>query len=199
MPLTKDNKTFVRAAKLGRRMIWLHTYAERFQADGQEKEVPKGKATTIKGVSSDPAHYPTEFSYDAANQELMVGDGRFGPVAPNVWEFEVSGLMVVQSWLGYRMKKRAGKKSSPLDDIRPERWAARMSDELLELLWVLEETLAMEPELEKMLDEIVAGVCFIAAELPTPQPEERKAPGSEGVDKGFLGIMGVEEDETADE
>jgi hypothetical protein len=60
-----------------------------------------------------------------------VGNSRFGPVTPEVWEFEVSGLKVVQSWLGYRMKKRARKKSSLLDDIRPERWTARMSDESL--------------------------------------------------------------------
>jgi hypothetical protein len=37
----------------------------------------------------------------------------------------MSGLKVVQLWLGYRMKKRARKKSSPLDDIRPEHRAAR--------------------------------------------------------------------------
>ncbi|AUM73085.1 hypothetical protein [Paracoccus jeotgali] len=75
------------------------------------------------------------------------------------------------------MKKRAGKKSSPLDDIRPERWTARMSDEFLELLWVLESTLAMEPELEKVLDRVVAGPCFAAAHLPAPTPEQRKVPG----------------------
>ena len=105
-----------------------------------------------------------------------MGDGRFGPVAPEVWAFEVSGLKVVQSWLGYRMKKRAGRKSSPLDDIRPECWTARMSDEFLELLWVLEGTLALEPELERVVDTVVAGPCFTAAELPQPEPWERKAP-----------------------
>jgi len=73
-----------------------------------------------------------------------VGDGGFGPVAPAVWEIEVSGLKVVQSWLGYRMKKRPGKKSSPFDDTRPERWTARMSDAFLELLWALGSTLVME-------------------------------------------------------
>jgi hypothetical protein len=136
VPLTKDGKTFANAAKLGRKLIWLHTYAERFQSEGRGDEVPKGKATTIKGISADPAQYPTEYSYDSAKREITIGGGRIGPVAPEVWEFEVSGLKVVQSWLGYRMKKRAGKKSSPLDDIRPERWTARMSDELLEVLWL---------------------------------------------------------------
>lgn len=195
VPLTKDGKAFSETAKLGRKLIWLHTYAERFREKDRGEEVPKGKATTIRGVSSLAAHYPEEYSYDAAKQEIAVGDGRFGPVTPEVWEFEVSGLKVVQSWLGYRMKKRAGKKSSSLDDIRPERWTARMSDELLELLWVLEATLAMEPELEKALDKVVAGPCFTAAELPTPKPEERKAPGSVSAAGGLLGLMGVEEDE----
>jgi len=119
-----------------------------------------------------------------------VGDGRCGPVAPEVWEFEVSGLKAVQSWLGYRMKKRAGKKSSLLDDVRPERWTARMSDEFLELLWVLESTLAMEPELEKALDKVVAGLCFTAAERPTPKPEERKAPGAVSATGALLELMG---------
>lgn len=98
---------------------------------------------------------------------------------PQIWEFEVSGLKVVQSWPGYRMKARAGKKSSPLDDIRPERWTAQMSDELLELLWVLEATLALEPQLEQMLDKIIASPCFKADDLPQPKPSERKPPDGE--------------------
>ena len=52
-----------------------------------------------------------------------------------------------------------------------------MSDEFLELLWVLEATLAMEPELEKVLGKVVAGPCFAAADLPAPTAEQRKASG----------------------
>ena len=137
---------------------------------------PRGRATTIKGVSSAPSAYPEQYGYVPAKQEITVGDGCFGPVSTEVWEFEVSGLKVVQSWLGYRMKSRKWRKSSPLDDIRPERWTPRMSDELLELLWVLEATLAMEPQLNGVLDKVVAGPCFTAAELPQPQPHEPKPP-----------------------
>ena len=197
VPLTKDGETFEEAAKLGRRLIWLHTYAERFQGEDRGDQVPQGTATTIKGVSTDPALYPAEYDYDEEKREIIVGDGRFGPVAPEVWAFEVSGLKVVQSWLGYRMKKRAGKKSSPLDDIRPERWTARMSDELLELLWVLEATLAMEPQLENMLEKVVAGPCFAAAELPAPTPEQRKAPSKPGA-AGTQMSMFDGEDEAAE-
>jgi hypothetical protein len=189
VPLTKDGTNFAEATKLGRKMIWLHTYAERFRGEDRGDEVPQGKATTIKGVSSDTAHYPAEYGYDPAKQEIAVGDGRFGPVASEVWEFEVSALKVVQSWLGYRMKKRAGKKSSPLDDIRPERWTARMTDEFLELLWVLEATVAMEPELAAVLDRVVSGVCFTAVELPTPSPEERKAPHAVSAEGELLALL----------
>jgi hypothetical protein len=198
VPMTKDGATFADAAKLGRKLIWLHTYAARFQDASQGDEVPIGKATTIKGVSSAPAHYPAEYAYDPAKREITVGDGRFGPIAPEVWEFEVSGLKVVQSWLGYRMKKRAGKKSSPLDDIRPERWTARMSDEFLELLWVLEGTLAMELDLAAALDKVVSGPCFAASDLPQPTAAERKAPGATSAAGDLLALLEDDADDDDD-
>jgi len=172
VPVTKDGTLFFEAAALGGRLIWLHTYGERFG----EGSIPLGAAKCREAIPSDPERYPERFDYDPAAREIRVGGGRIGPVAPELWAFEVSGLKVVQSWLGYRMKQRAGKKSSPLDDIRPERWTPRMTDELLELLWVLEATLAMEPELESVLDKVVASDCFKADELPQPTDAQREAP-----------------------
>ncbi|MDP8940781.1 MAG: hypothetical protein M3N10_10935 [Actinomycetota bacterium] len=93
-----------------------------------------------------------------------------------VWEYEVSGLRVVRSWLGYRMKEPAGKSSSPLDEIRPERWTGGMTMELLELLWVLEATVEKEPELAAFLQTIIDSPTFEAAELPEPSAAERKPP-----------------------
>lgn len=178
VPLTRDAELFADTAALGRKLIWLHTYAERFQDRGRGPEVPQGSATTRRGISSDPARYPETYDYDPAAQEIAVGDGRFGPVSFPVWDYDVSGLKVVQSWLGYRMRKRAGKASSPLDDIRPERWTPTMSDELLELLWVLEATLAMDGELADALDRVVAGSCFTAADLPQPTTKDKEAPAT---------------------
>lgn len=196
--MTRSGAIFADAVKLGRKLIWLHTYAARFQDATQGDEVPNGRATTIKGVSSAPTQYPAEYGYDPARREITAGDGRFGPVAPEVWDFEVSGLKVVQSWLGDRKKKRAGKKSSPLDDFRPERWTARMSDEFLELLWVLEATLAMEPDLAAVLDRVVAGPRFAASDLPQPTDAERKAPGAARAAGDLLALM-EDEDAAADD
>lgn len=68
---------------------------------------------------------------------------------------------------------------APLDQIQPERWTAALTDELLELLWVLEGTVALLPEARSLLDEIVAGPLFLAAELPHPSAAERRPPLSE--------------------
>jgi len=117
---------------------------------------------------------PNKFDYDPATQRLTVGNGMFGPVSPAVWEFEVSGLKVLKSWLGYRMKKRKGRKSSPLDDIRPTRWT--QTDELLRLLAILEHTIEVTPAAAKLLDDIVSGPLIPASDLPSPTAAQRKPP-----------------------
>ena len=40
VPLTRNPKTFAEVTALGRRLIWLHTYAERFRGEGRGDEVP---------------------------------------------------------------------------------------------------------------------------------------------------------------
>lgn len=102
----------------------------------------------------------------------------FAPVAPEARAFSVSGLDVIGSWLDYRMKDGAGRRSSPLDDIRPTIWPEAFTKELLELLWVLERTVSLGPELNRLLDEIVAGDVIPAGELPTPTDKEREPPSS---------------------
>ena len=86
----------------------------------------------------------------------------------------MSGLQVVKSWLNYRKLVPSGRKSSPLDEIRPERWT--FGEELIELLWLLEATIALEPEGVTLLDEVCASPLFSADDLPTPTNEERKPP-----------------------
>jgi len=66
------------------------------------------------------------------------------------------------AWLGYRMRSRKGKKSSTLDNIYPHSWTAQFTTELLELLWVLEATLATYSQQAQLLDEILASSLFKA-------------------------------------
>lgn len=170
VPLTLDRELFEAACAIGRRLIYLHSYGERF---GQGQTWPKGRARCTRAVPTDGL--PEAFGYDAASQTLQVGDGQFGPVAPAVWDFEVSGLKVVQSWLGYRMKTRKGKKSSPLDGITPEGWPPEFTSELLRLLHLLEETLEIYPRQEALLERIVQGTLLLAGKLG-PVPKEYREP-----------------------
>ena len=85
-----------------------------------------------------------------------------------------------------RMKKGAGKKSSPLDNIRPERWTSQFTTELLELLWVLEATVAGYPEQAKLLEAIAAGPCFQADELPAVPNEMRQPLPYQEANQGTL-------------
>ena len=176
LPITKNADLFGRVADLGERLLHLHTYGERFTGSGRGTGVPRGKAECPKGVS--PDRYPDGHAYDAERQTLRVGAGEhageFAPVAPEVWDYSVSGMRIVESWLNRRKENRSGRKSSPLDDIRPERWT--FGEELLELLWVLEGTLALEPEGAALLAEVCASPLFTAAELPAPSAAERKPP-----------------------
>ena len=139
-------------------------------------EVPAGSARCIKGIPDTPGGYPETFDYNESTRTLQVGTGEFAPVAPEIFNFEVSGLMVVQSWLKYRMKHGAGKKSSPLDDIRPERWTPEFTKELLNLLWILEATLKEYPRQAALLEEVLAGPLFTAGEFPEVPEEARQAP-----------------------
>ena len=177
VPITTDATLFERAAGLGRRLIWLHTYGERLvPPGGRARRIPQGAARYEKPIRATEASFPTSHSYDETTRELRVGEGVFAPVSPEVRAFSVSGLDVVGSWLDYRMKDGAGRRSSPLDEIRPTVWPASFTKELLELLWVLEHTVALGPDLDATLDSIVAGETIPANELPQPTDEERAPP-----------------------
>lgn len=177
LPLTKNKKLFLQLADHGSRLLNLHTYGRRF-GRSDKGYIEAGSARCMVGISPDGFEV---FSYDLETKALRVGDGEFSPVAPEVWEYSVSGLQVVKSWLGYRKRKRSGRKSSPLDDIRPERWESKMTEELLELLWVLEGTLDLQPEGERLLELACASDLFSQDELPAPTPQERQPPRAEAV------------------
>ena len=176
LPLTRDAALFGKVADHGARLLYLHTWGERYRSDGDDGYVPQGAARCTAPVSLDT--YPEGYEYDAAAQTLGVGDGKFSPVAPEIWEFSVSGYSIVKSWLDRRKREPSGRKSSSLDRIRPERWD--FTQELLELLWVLEATLATRCEGEALLDRVCAGPLFSADDLPTPTKAERQPPRRDG-------------------
>ena len=176
LPITKDSDLFARVADLGEHLLYLHSYGKRFPQGGSNASVSGGKARCTKAVSTE--EYPTTYHHDEMSQVLYVGEGEhrgeFSPVSTAVWDYSVSGLRIVKSWLDRRKAEPSGRRTSSLNDILPERWV--FSEELLELLWVLESTIELEPEGEALLDEVCASPLFTADELPTPTDAERKPP-----------------------
>ena len=114
VPLTKDAALFAKVHDIGARLLWLHTYGKRFIPKGlQAGHLPKGKARCIKPVPGDAGNYPENFENDGSKEMLRVGEGEFAPVSPEIYEFEISGLKVVQSWLKYRMRGGGGRSPRP--------------------------------------------------------------------------------------
>ena len=172
LPITKDADLFQRVASLGARLVHLHTYGTRFGNVGDDGSVPQGAALCTVGGSS--TALPNDCTYEPAIETLTVGERKFAPVTREVWEYSVSGYQVVKSWLDRRKLNRSGRRSSPLDDIRPERW--EFTEDLLNLLWVIEGTLDLQAVGAELLDEVCVSELFRSDELPSPSEEERKPP-----------------------
>ena len=174
VPLTADAATFREAADRGGRLLWLHTYGERFTAHADPAGFPTGVARCTAAVP--PTPLPDRFEYDPEGRTLHVGDGAFAPVSPAVWAFEVSGLKVLRSWLDNRSANPGGRTSSPLDAIRPARWTAEFTAELLRLLAILEATVVGYDSQSALLDRVLAGPLIPAADLPPVPAAARKPP-----------------------
>lgn len=189
VPVTKEPALFTRAVELGRRLVWQHTFGERFVPAGQRRgEVPAGRARSTRVVPQTLEGYPEDFAYDPARQLLRVGAGEFAPVSPEVWDFRVSGLNVLESWLNYRRKAGAGRQTSPLDRIRPAQWTAALTQELLELIWVLEATVESLPRLAELFNSVIEGATFTAEEFPQPSEDERRPPAEAEAESDQQGL-----------
>ena len=177
VPLTAEAPLFAEAVTLGREVIWLHTYGERF-ADpegGRPKgppRLPRERAPRIPADGEIPStELPEEMSYDAARQRLIVGKGHIDNVTPAMWSYEVSGKQVVPQWFSYRRRDRTRpiigdrRPPSPLDSIQPDGWLAEYTSDLLDLLNVLGRLVDLEPRQGDLLDRVCAGRLITAGDL----------------------------------
>jgi hypothetical protein len=145
VPVTCDGRLFSHAAALGHELLRLHTY---------QRVVP-GTTVCVAEINGE---YPREYSFSPADCRLVVGNGALAPLALDVWAYSVSGMQVVPAWLRRRLRPRKGR--SPLDAVLPREWTPSLTRELLELIWLLEATLTLEPALEALLAQITASECF---------------------------------------
>jgi hypothetical protein len=171
IPITAQPKLFAEAIELGRRIIWLHTFGERFADPKADRpagppRLPKERAPRIPkdgAIPDDVASMPDEIDYDESKRRLLVGKGFVDNVPPAVWEYEVSGKRVLTQWFSYRKKNRErpiiGDRRPPskLGEIQPDHWLAEYTTELLNVLHVLALLVEMEPDQAKLLEAICDG------------------------------------------
>ncbi|RJF65056.1 type ISP restriction/modification enzyme [Rhodopseudomonas palustris] len=179
LPITADAALFDEAVRLGREVIWLHCYGERFAdpAAGRPKQaprLPKASAPRIPAegaVPSAPEPLPDSISYDPATKRLRIGEGFVENVTPEMWAYEVSGKKVVWEWFSDRRRDRtkpiiADKRPpSPLDSIQPDGWLAEYTSDLLDLLNVLGRLIELEPAQADLLDRVCASHLFSRDDL----------------------------------
>jgi hypothetical protein len=179
VPLTADKKLFARAAEIGREVIWLHTFGERFadptkgRPAGQPKlpEAERPKVLAGHPIPDTPQGFPDTIDYDPAKRELKIGNGVIAPVAPEVWAYEVSGKPVLRQWFSYRRKYREKpqfgdrRPPSPLGEIQPDHWLSEYTTELLNVINVLGLLVKLEPKQAALLDEIVDGPLIPASKI----------------------------------
>lgn len=178
IPLTAEAKLFREAAKLGRELIWLHTFGERFAdpTKGRPAEPPRmpREGPTIPKVGAIPssgAGMPDDLTYDPATRRLNVGAGFIDNVPPGVWGYEVSGKQVLKQWFSCRKKNRERpmigdrRQPSPLGDIQPDHWLPEYTTELLNVLHVLGRLVELEPKQADLLERICNGPTIAADKL----------------------------------
>ena len=179
-PMTADASLFQEAIRIGREVIWLHCFGERFSdpSEGRAKGAPRLLSADERPVvpkagriPTEPARFPNSINYDAAVRELHVGQGFIKNVPNEVWEYEVSGKQVLMQWFSYRRLDRSrpimGDRRTPsrLNSIQPDAWLAEYTTELLNLLHVLGRLVKLETRQADLLNRICGGTVLHVDDL----------------------------------
>ena len=170
-PMTADTSLFAEAVEIGREVIWLHCFGERFADPGAGRpsgapRMPARERPVVPrdgAIPADPDRFPNRIEYDAGSQRLRIGNGYVDNVPRAVWEYEVSGKQVLVQWFSYRRLDRSRpiigdrRPPSPLENIQPEGWLAEYTSELMNVLHVLGRLVALEPRQADLLSRICDG------------------------------------------
>lgn len=179
VPITASTEIFAAAVELGRTIIWLHTFGERFADPKRGRPVgpprlSKEVAPRIPAggaISQDPEEMPDSIDYDEAKRRLLIGHGYVESVPPQVWNYEVSGKQVLRQWFSYRRANRERpiigdrRQPSKLGEIQPNHWLAEYTTELINVLNVLGRLVELEQAQAELLEQICSGQTISAEEL----------------------------------
>ncbi|MEU6776157.1 type ISP restriction/modification enzyme [Streptomyces sp. NPDC046759] len=165
VPLTDDPGIWSSGVELGRRMLWL------MRRDGERPKLPGGRRPYVRAPL--PTR-PVTLHYDQEEETLHLDGGRISPVPPQVWEYEVAGTRVLESWFTTRTSPG---EPGTLAAIRPADWPQTWTSELLELITVLALLAELRPQRAelKVTSAVSATDLLRAGVLPVPDASRRPA------------------------
>ncbi len=171
IPLTAVSQLWREAVEIGRHIIWLHTFGERFSDKrlGRPLRILPGRPNVLQPIPGSPEQLPGKMEYRPFDNCLILGWDHFGcigPVTPGAAEYEISGMRIVSHWFDYRKRNPSGRRgASDLDTENLRRWTNQMTEELRDLIAVLEGCVSLEQRQADLLDRIVRGPILSTAEL----------------------------------
>jgi hypothetical protein len=194
-PLTANPELFNEASDIGRQVLWLHSYGQRFTDPDDNRlkgspRLPRDVAPRVLAghpIPSDPEGMPDTLSHDPVNQELHVGTGIVENVTSRMWNYDVAGTNILTKWFSYRRKTRerpvmGDRRVSLLQAIQLESWPASYTSELIDLLNVLGLLEGLEPAQAQLLAKILANPLITVENLTEahvlPVPETVRKPAT---------------------
>ncbi|CPX57604.1 putative DNA methyltransferase [Mycobacteroides abscessus] len=192
IPISGAPELWTQAVSLGRSVLWTHSYGAAF-SEGDERpldHIAFARGSSDRILNHTPVtELPTGFTYDSESQRIEVGGGTFGPVSREAIEYEVGGRNVIKSWIDYRSKEPAGRRSSPLDDVNPTAWEHSWTQEFNELLTLLTRLVRLEPEQDELLTAILDAPLITVADLTAsgvvwPSSDSDRRPQRSASDEG---------------
>ncbi|NJP44504.1 type ISP restriction/modification enzyme [Actinacidiphila epipremni] len=159
VPLTGDADLWREAVRIGRRVLWLHSYGTRYAdpAEGRADGPPRlrsNRPQCIEEIPDSVEDMPDVLRYEQHTERLWVGSGCIAPVPQSTRSYQVSGMNVLDKWFSYRRRKPGGKRRLDLDGVVARSWSPGWTTRLLDLLNVLGLLVQEEPRQKELLDAI---------------------------------------------
>jgi hypothetical protein len=127
----------------------------------------------------------------------VLGSARIEPVSPAAWEYEVSGMRVIKHWFNYRKRNPTGRRGgSDLDELTADSWMLEMTEQLRDLVAVLEGCVKLEAQQADLLGRIVEGPLITTADLTEasvlPPPKKARRIVEDDTDQALITRTEVE-------